>query len=162
MKSTKKITHEDFGFFQTELLQVDFITSNLTKLSNLQTSQLVTYFQNLAFNYYLKKTEISQAWQKYYNKNHFQNQFELEIILKVAYQKETKFNRVLSCFDLVYECNHKLTDKISIKEFLNFSYVQFQYLYPYKNTASERNRKRPAPKNQESQRTKVLSCLYNG
>ena len=44
MKSTKKITHEDFGFFQTELLQVDFITSNLTKLSNLQTSQLVTYF----------------------------------------------------------------------------------------------------------------------
>lgn len=55
MKSTKKITHEDFGLFKTELLQVDFITSNLTKLSNLQISQLVTYFQNLAFNYYLKK-----------------------------------------------------------------------------------------------------------
>ena len=58
MKSTKKInqiTHEYFGFFQTELLQVDFMTFNLTKLSNLQISQLVTYFQNLAFNYYLKK-----------------------------------------------------------------------------------------------------------
>jgi hypothetical protein len=48
MKSTKKInqiTHEDFGLSQTELLQVDFITFNLTKLSNLQISQLATYFQ---------------------------------------------------------------------------------------------------------------------
>ena len=51
-----QITHEYFGFFQTELLQVDFITFNLTKLSNLQISQLATYFQNLGFNCYLKKS----------------------------------------------------------------------------------------------------------
>ena len=83
-----QITHEDFGFFQRELLQVDFITFNLTKLSNLQISQLATYFQNLGFNCYLKKAEISQSRQKCSNKNHFQNQFEVDIILNVPYQKE--------------------------------------------------------------------------
>ena len=85
MKSTKRINHEDFGSFQTELLQVDFITFNFTKLSNLQISQLATYFQNLGLNCYLKKTETSQSRQEYSNKNHFQNQFELDI---VPYQKE--------------------------------------------------------------------------
>ena len=192
MKSTKKInqiTHEDFGSFQTELLQVDFMTFNLTKLSNLQISQLATYFQNLGFNCYLKKTETSQSRQEYSNKNHFQNQFELDIILKVPYQKEimqiefpglsanqfyklikqkstqrkklTKFDIVLSRFDLVYERRHKLTDKISAKEFLNSSYIQFQDLHPYKNMASERNRKGFALKNWKSQRTKALPCLYS-
>jgi integrase len=93
MKSTKKInqiTHEYFGLFQTELLQVDFMTFNLTKLSNLQISQLATYFQNLGFNCYLKKAETNQSRQEYSNKNHFQNQFELDIILKVPYQKEIR------------------------------------------------------------------------
>ena len=88
MKSTKKInqiTHEDFGLFQTKLLQVDFITFNLTKLSNIQISQLATYFQNLGFNCYLKKAETSQSRQEYSNKNHFQYQFELDIILNVPY-----------------------------------------------------------------------------
>lgn len=91
MKNTKKInqiTHEDFGFFQTELLQVGFMTFYLTKLSNLQISQLATYFQNLGFNCYLKKAETSKFRQEYSNKNHFQNQFELDIILSVPYQKE--------------------------------------------------------------------------
>ena len=192
MKSTKKInqiTHEDFGLFQTKLLQVDFITFNLTKLSNIQISQLATYFQNLGFNCYLKKAETSQSRQEYSNKNHFQNQFELDIILKVPYQKEimqiefpglsanqfyklikqksiqweklTKFDIVLSRFDLVYERRHKLTDKISAKEFLNSSYIQFQDLHPYKNMASERNRKGFALKNWKSQRTKALPCLYS-
>lgn len=88
MKNTKKvnqITHEDFELFQTELLQVDFMTFNLTKLSNLQISQLATYFQNLGFNCYLKKVETSQSRQEYSNKNHFQNQSELDIILKGPY-----------------------------------------------------------------------------
>jgi len=172
MKSTKKInqiTHEDFGLFQTELLQVDFITFNLTKLSNIQISQLATYFQNLGFNCYLKKAETSQSRQEYSNRNHFQNQFELDIILKVPYQKEvvqiqfpglsanqfyklikqksiqweklTKFDIVLSRFDLVYERSNKSTDQISTKEFLNSSYIEFQDLHPYKNLVSERNRK---------------------
>ena len=164
-----QITHEDFGSFQTELLQVDFITFNLTKLSNLQISQLATYFQNLGFNCYLKKAELSQSRQECSNKNHFQNKFELDIILNVPYQKEiiqiqfpglsanqfyklikqksiqweklTKFDIVLSRFDLVYERSQKLNDKISNKEFLNSSYIQFQDLHPYKNLVSERNRK---------------------
>lgn len=74
MKSTKKInqiTHEDFGLFQTELLQVDFMTFNLTKFSSLKISQLATYFQNLGFNCYLKKAETSQSRQEYSNRNHF-------------------------------------------------------------------------------------------
>lgn len=164
-----QITHEDFRLFQTELLQVDFMTFNLTKLSNFQISQLATYFQNLGFNCYLKKAETSQSRQEYSNNNHFQNQFELDIILKVPYQKEiiqiqfpglsanqfyklikqksiqweklTKFDIVLSRFDLVYERSHKSTDKISTKEFLNSYYIEFQDLHPYKNIASERNQK---------------------
>ena len=83
-----QITHEDFGLFQIELLQVDFITFNLTKLSNLQISQLATYFTSLGFNCYLKKSETSQSRQKYSNNNHFQNKFELDIILDVPYQKD--------------------------------------------------------------------------
>jgi hypothetical protein len=83
-----QITHEDFGVFQRELLQVDFMTFNLTKLSNLQISQLATYFQNLGFNCYLKKAETSQSRQEYSNRNHFQNQFELDIILKYPTKKK--------------------------------------------------------------------------
>ncbi len=170
IKNTQKmnqITHEDFGFFQTELLQVDFITFNLTKLSNLQISQLATYFRSLGFNSYLKKAETSQSRP---NKNHFQNKFELDIILKVPYQKDmpglsanqfyklikqksiqweklTKFDIVLSRFDLVYERSHKLNDKISTKS----SYIQFQDLHPRKNLVSERN-----IQNRSSKRTKNL------
>ena len=40
-----------------------------------------------------------------------------------------------------YYTDKKLTDRISTKEFLNYSYIQFQDLHPYKNIASERNRK---------------------
>ena len=164
-----QITHEDFGFFQTEFIDVDFITFNLTKLYDYQISQLATYFRSLGFNCYLKKTETSQSRQEVSNNNHFQNQFELDFILAVPYQKEmmqiqfpggsakhfyqliqqksiqwdklTKFGIILSRFDLVYERSHKLTDKISHKEFLNSSYIQFQDSHPYKNLASERNRK---------------------
>ena len=164
-----QITHEDFGLFQIELLQVDFITFNLTKLSNLQISQLATYFTSLGFNCYLKKSETSQSRQKYSNKNHFQNKFELDIILDVPYQKDmmqiqfpglsanqfyklinqksiqwenlTKFDIVLSRFDIVYERRTKSTDKISVKEFINSSFVEFQDLHPFKNLTAERNRK---------------------
>ena len=66
-----QITQKDFGFVQRELLQVNFITFNLTKLSNLQISQLVTYFQNRGFNCYLKKAETSQSQLKCSNTNHF-------------------------------------------------------------------------------------------
>lgn len=44
-----QITHQDFGFFQTELLQVDFITFNITKLFESDINQLTAFFQNLGF-----------------------------------------------------------------------------------------------------------------
>ena len=56
-----QITHEDFGFFQEELLQVDFITFNLIKLSDTQILQLANYFQSLGFNCYHKKNEITKS-----------------------------------------------------------------------------------------------------
>jgi len=43
----------------------------------------------------------------------------------IQWEKLTKFDIVLSRFNLVYERSHKLTDKI-------------QDLHPYKNIASER------------------------
>ena len=83
-----QITHQDFGFFQTELLQVDFITFNITKLFESDINQLTAFFQNLGFDCYLKKTDISQSRQKVYNTNYSKNQFELDFILTVPYQKD--------------------------------------------------------------------------
>ena len=164
-----QITHQDFGFFQTELLQVDFITFNITKLFESDINQLTAFFQNLGFDCYLKKTDISQSRQKVYNTNYSKNQFELDFILTVPYQKDmmqiqfpgssanqfyklikqksipweklTKFEIVLSRFDLVYERINKSTDKIATKKFINSSYTQFQEVHPYRNLLSERNRK---------------------
>ena len=59
----------------------------------------------------------------------------------IQWEKLTKFGILLSRFDLVYERRNESTDKISIKEFLNSSYIQFQDSHPYKNFVFERNRK---------------------
>lgn len=174
IKSTKKmnqITHEDFGVFQTEFLNVDFITFNLNKLSDSQIYQLAIYFQSLGFNCYKKDSEKSKSRQEFSNNNNnnFQNQFELDFILTVPYQKKnmqiqfpglsakqfyqlikrnsiqwenlTKFDIILSRFDLVYERTNKSSDKIDTKEFLNSSYIQFQELHPNRKLVSERNQK---------------------
>jgi hypothetical protein len=166
-----QITYEDFGLFRDELLQVDFITLNLNKLSDSQILQLANYFQNLGFNCYQRKAETSQSRQEVYAnyKKYYGNPFELEFILNVPYQKDimqiqfpglsakqfyklvkqgsiqweklTPFSLVLSRFDLVYQRVNKSTDKATTKEFLNSSYIEFQELHPYKNLLSERNRK---------------------
>ena len=164
-----QITHEDFGLFQRERLQVDFITFNVRKLFDSQIKQLATYFKNLGFNCYLKKTENSQSRQEYFDRNYLQTEFELHFILSVPYQKDmmqiqfpgpsanqfyklikqksilweklVKFDIVLSRFDLVYERTNKSTDKITPKESINSSFVAFQDLHPYKNLVAERNRK---------------------
>ena len=164
-----QITHEDFGLFQKELLHVDFISFNLTKLFEADIDELTTFFQRLGFDCYLKQTETSQSRKKVYTTNYSKNQFELDFLLTVPYQKNmmqiqfsglsanqfyklikqksipweklTKFEIVLSRLDLVYERSNKSTDNISTKEFLNSSYIQFQDLHPYKNLLSERNRK---------------------
>ena len=170
-----QITHEDFGFFQEEFLQVDFITFNLIKLSDPQILQLANYFQSLGFNCYQRNNETSKSRQEVYNtssfkkKNYYNNRFELEFLLTIPYQKNmmqiqfpgasanqfyklikqksiqwdklSKFDIVLSRFDLVYERRNKSTDKSTIKEFLNSSYIQCQELHPYKKLVSERNKK---------------------
>lgn len=56
-----QITHEDFGLFRVELLKVDYVTSNLTKLFESDIQELATYFQNLGFNSFLKPKETSQS-----------------------------------------------------------------------------------------------------
>ena len=168
-----QITHEDFGLFRTELLNVDYITFNLTQLFESDIQELAAYFQSLGFNCYQRKADTSQSRQEVYasykNKKYYRNQFELEFILNLPYQKDimqirfpglsakqfyqliqqnsiqwqklNKFGIVLSRFDLVYERRKKSTDKSTTKEFLNSSYIQFQELHPYKNLVSERNRR---------------------
>ena len=80
----------------------------------------------------------------------------------IQWEKLTKFDIVLSRFDLVYERSHKLTDKISNKEFMNSSFVEFQELHPYKNIASERNRLEPIIQNFSEIRFRALVLFPNG
>ena len=87
IKKIAQITHEDFEFFQTELLQVDLISFNITKLFEFKLNQLIAFFQNLGFDCYLKKTDTSQSRQKVYTTNYYKNQFELDFILIIPYQK---------------------------------------------------------------------------
>ena len=163
-----QITFEDFGLFRDELLQVDFISFNLSKLSESQILKLANYFQSLGFNCYQRKAETSQSRQEVYaNYKYYRNPFELEFILNLPYKKDlmqiqfpelsanqfyklikqkyipweklTKFEIVLSRFDLVYERINKSTDKIATKKFINSSYTQFQEVPPYRNLLSERN-----------------------
>ena len=162
-------THEDFGLFRTELLNVDYITFNLTKLFESDIEKLATYFQDLGFNSFLKKTETSQSCQKIYTSNYSKKEFQLHFILALPYQKDmmqiqfpglsanqfyklikqkkiqweklTTVDIVLSRFDIVYERRNKSTDTIRPKEFINSSFVEFQDLHPFKNLLAERNRK---------------------
>jgi len=164
-----QITHEDFGFFRTELLKVDYITFNLTKLFEADIQELATYFQNLGFNSFLKAKETSQSSQIIYTSNYSKKEFQLHFIFTLPYQKDmmqiqfpggsanhfyklikqkkipweklTKFDIVLSRFDLVYERRNKPNDKISPTEFINSSFGEFQDLHPFKNLLAERNRK---------------------
>ena len=139
-----QITFEDFGLFRDELLQVDFISFNLSKLSESQILKLANYFQSLGFNCYQRKAETSQSRQEVYaNYKYYRNPFELEFILNLPYQKDlmqiqfpglsanqfyklikqksiqwdklNKFGIVLSRFDLVYQRTEKTTDQISTK-----------------------------------------------
>ena len=165
-----QITFEDFGLFPDELLQVDFISFNLSKFSESQILKLANYFQSLGFNCYQRKAETSQSRQEVYaSYKYYRNPFELEFILNLPYQKDlmqiqfpglsanqfyklikqksiqwdklNKFGIVLSRFDLVYQRTEKPTDQISTKEFINSSFAEFQELYPYRNLLVERNRR---------------------
>ena len=81
-----KITLEDFGFFQSESLNVDFIGFNLTNLDSHQILKLASYFQTLGFNSYQKNREENKSRQEF--KIDLKNKFELTFISNVLYQKE--------------------------------------------------------------------------
>ncbi len=157
------------GVFQNESLTVDYITFNSIKLFEADIQELATYFQKLGFNSFLKKAETSSSSQKIYTSNYSKKEFQVHFILNLPYQKNmmqiqfpgdsanqfyklinqksiqwqnlTKFDIVLSRFDLVYERSHKLTDKVSTKDFLNDSYRYFQKIHTSKNLRSEQIQK---------------------
>lgn len=162
-----KITSEDFGFFQHDSLNVDFIVFNIVNLDSNQILKLTSYFQTLGFNSYQKNREENKSRQEL--NIDLKNKFELTFILNVPYQKEimqlqfsgvsgkqfyqlikqnyiqweklTKFYLILSRFDLVYERTNKSNDKIDSKKFINSCFEQFQDYHPQKNLVVEKNKK---------------------
>lgn len=162
-----QITHEDFGSFQTELLQVDFISLNINRTTSYQITRLASYFQKLGFNSYQKQLDTKQSRQDINDKNNSYNQFEVYFILKIPYQTEIiqlqfpgvsgkqfyklikeraiqwdKFpNPIVSRLDLVYQRISKSNDTISTIDFINSCYIQFQELHSPKKLVSERNQK---------------------
>ena len=83
-----RITYHDFGLFETEELEVDFISLNIKRITSQQITRLASYFQNLGFNSYQKQLDSNQSRQKINDKNNFYNQFEVYFIMKIPYQKE--------------------------------------------------------------------------
>ena len=162
-----KITPEDFGLFQSESLNVDFIGFNLINLDSNQILKLASYFQTLGFNSYQKNREENKSREEL--NIDLKNKFELTFILNVPYQKEmiqlqfpgvsgkqfyqlikqksiqweklTKFDLILSRFDLVYQRTNKSNDKINSKKFINSCFEQFLDYHPHKNLVIEKNKK---------------------
>lgn len=143
-----KITSEDFGVFQTESLNVDFIGVNLTNLDRNQILKLASYFQTLGFNSYQKNREENKSRQEL--NIDLKNKFELTFILNLPYQKEmiqlqfpgvsgkrfyqlikqesiqweklTQSDLILSRFDIYYDRLNQLDDKINNNKFI-ISYI---------------------------------------
>jgi len=162
-----QVTHHDFGLFETETLEVDFISLNINRINFRQITRLASYLQRLGFNSYQKHLDSSQSRQDINNSNSPYNQFEVYFILKIPYQKEIiqlqfpggsgkqfyklikqraiqwkKFpNPVFSRLDLVYQRISKFNDPISTIDFINSCYIQLQDLHSSKNLLSERNQK---------------------
>jgi hypothetical protein len=162
-----QVTHHDFGLFETEALEVDFISLNINRITSYQITRLASYFQNLGFNSYQKQLDTKQSRQDINDKNNSYNQFEVYFILKIPYQTEIiqlqfpgvsgkqfyklikeraiqwdKFtNPIVSRLDLVYQRISKSNDTISTIDFINSCYIQFQELHSPKNLVSERNQK---------------------
>lgn len=162
-----RITYHDFGLFETEALEVDFISLNIKRITSQQITRLASYFQNLGFNSYQKQLDSNQSRQKINDKNNFYNQFEVYFIMKIPYQKEIiqlqfpgvsgkQFyklikkraikweklpNPIFSRLDVVYQRISKSNDLVSTIDFINSCYIQFQDLHSSKNLLSERNQK---------------------
>ena len=162
-----QVTHHDFGLFETEALEVDFISLNIKRITSQQITRLASYFQKLEFNSYQKQSDTKQSRQDINNNNSSYNQFEVYFIMKIPYQKEiiqlqfpgvsgkqfyklikqraiewAKFpNPVFSRLDIVYQRISNPNDPISTIDFINSCYIQSQELHSSKNLLSERNQK---------------------
>jgi hypothetical protein len=162
-----QVTHHDFGLFETEALEVDFISLNIKRITSQQITRLASYFQNLGFNSYQKQSDTKQSRQDINKNNSSYNQFEVYFIMKIPYQKEIiqlqfpgvsgkQFykiikqraiewaklpNPVFSRLDIVYQRISNPNDPISTIDFINSCYIQFQELHSSKNLLSERNQK---------------------
>lgn len=161
-----QLTHHDFRSFETELLDVDFISINIKKFEKSEIYQLAAYFQKIGFNCYEKdrqrdktRTPISTT----------KSEFEVIFILNVSYQpnviqlqfpgpsgnnfyqkcKSKKVNwkefiecdPVLTRLDLVYQRKNLSIDKTTVTEFINSSFIEFQTDHPRKNLQVEKNQK---------------------
>ena len=66
-----QVTHHDFGLFETEALEVDFISLNIKRSH--QITQLASYLQSLGFNSYQKQLDSNQSRQGINNNNSYYN-----------------------------------------------------------------------------------------
>lgn len=167
MKQNKlnKISYQDFGGFQTELLHVDYMTFNIKKVEDFQISGLARYFQSLGFNCYQKNRETNKSRTEVNNRNNSQNKYELTFILKIPYWNGIQvhfagvnskhfyelikkkriqwqqFDIILSRIDLYYDRRKQFTDKTDSQEFINSSFLEFQNYHSLKNLQVEKNKK---------------------
>ena len=144
-----QITYHDFGLFEAEGLEVDFISFNIKRITSQQITHLASYFQNLGFNSYQKQLDSNQSRQDINDKNNFYNQFEVYFIMKIPYQKEIiqlqfpgvsgkQFyklikqrviqweklpNPIFSRLDVVYQRIPKSNDLVSTIDFINSCYI---------------------------------------
>ena len=161
-----KIYPEDFGFFQSESLKIDYFRFNLDYLESNQMLKLASYFQTLGFNSYQVDRDNSPSRHKI----HFdsKNQFEIVFVLYTKYQKGihleftglnanklynlikqkyikwknlTEFDLILRRFDICYDRFNQSTDKIESKKFIIYSLQQFDDSHPNKNLTVKKNKK---------------------
>ena len=52
-----QVTHHDFGLFETEAIEVNFISLNIKRINSQQIARLASYLQNLGFNSYQKQLD---------------------------------------------------------------------------------------------------------
>lgn len=161
-----KITRDDFLNFKSELLNVDFISFNFSKLDKNEISELALYFDSFGFNSYKKNSQESFRQDVRVD---FKNKFQLTFVVNIPYQREivqlqlaginskrfyylikqgliklqelTQYDFNLSRLDIYYDRLNKRDDQIENLEFINLCFRQMQQYHPNKNLSVEKNKK---------------------
>lgn len=66
-----QVTHHDFGLFETEAVEVNFISLNIKPITSHQITRLASYFQSLGFDSYQKQLDSNQYKQGINNNNSY-------------------------------------------------------------------------------------------